>query len=139
MQGFKILAFSALLFFSFSAQADRVWMFKNVIIKDVAVYNKNSGSGTSYQLVQVKFESPTPVNTGCTPTDAHSIVGHYSTGSINSNVQARLSVLLSAQAQGIPVDLLVDENVCNEYQGWNAFGSPAGLGKIFYGVKASQL
>lgn len=133
-------AFIVFLTFVFSANAEaaRVWMFKNVIIKDVAVYNKASGSGTGYQLVQVKFDSPNPVSTDCQPTDAHSMVGYYTTGSINSNVQARLSVLLSAQAQGIPVDLLVEDNGCNEYQGWDAFGSPAGLGKLFYGVKASR-
>lgn len=132
-----IVSFLIALLLPALANADRVWMFQGVIVKDVAVYNKKSDSGTNYQLVQVKFDSSDLVDTGCAPTDQHKTVGFYAS-SINSNVQARISVLLSAQAQGIPVDLLVEESDCNEYHRWDAFGAPAGLGKLFYGVKASQ-
>lgn len=49
-------------------------------------------------------------------------------------MQLRYSTLLSAQAQGTPVDILIDTGVCNTNSNWNRHGSPFGLGRKMVGI-----
>lgn len=122
---------SLLLFLSSSyVHAARDWAFQGVYVDDVLVYNMSG-----YNVVTVKMKDAGELNTGCGPTDEHHIVSYWYGGDVTSTTQTWLSLLLSAQAQGFPINMWVDMNQCGTSAGWNAFGSPEGLGLRFFGVR----
>ena len=57
---------------------------------------------------------------------------------LNTTVQTWVSVLLSAQAQDLPVDLWVDMNECSSGSQWTHYGAPSGLGLRLMGVKIAK-
>ncbi|MEC8880129.1 MAG: hypothetical protein VYC49_08275 [Pseudomonadota bacterium] len=122
---------SLLLFLSSSyVHAARDWAFQDVYVDDVLVY-----SMSGYNVVTVKMKDVGQINTGCAQTDQHHIVSYWTTGGLGSNVQTWVSLLLSAQAQKFPVNLLVEMNTCSTGAEWDAFGSPEGLGLKLFGVR----
>ena len=131
----KKIAFSLVVFFISCgvANADREWAFRDVHVEDVLVYNKDG-----YNVVTVLMRDDVVSNTGCPPTDTHNIVSYWYKGYLNTTVQIWVSVLLSAQAQDLPVDLWVEMTDCGTSGGWVAFGAPSGLGLSLQGVRISK-
>ena len=125
----RLFLFLYLVLISGQLQAARVWLYENVYVEDVSTYTVGSNV-----IMQVKLKDY-PNNTGCAPADAHGVVYMNTTGDFNANWQLQYSTFLSAQAQGLPIDVLVDDAICNTSSGWYDFGSPAGLGFKFYGVR----
>lgn len=124
---YEIFVFLAAAVFLNAAHAQGVW-HEDLIVEDVSFYIKDS------KIIQIKFEN-FPNNTGCAPADAHGIV-YINTGQVfDPNWHLQYSTFLSAQAQGVPVDVYVDSAVCNTASGFYDFGPPAGLGLKFYGVR----
>ncbi|NQY83865.1 MAG: hypothetical protein HRT34_03540 [Alcanivorax sp.] len=127
------LVFSLSLFFLCSgAVAAKEW-FSNLQVEQVLVYTDHG-----YNIVTAKFSNDHMLETNCTPTDTHNIVSYWTKNGISTTLQSWISVLLSAQAQQLPVDILVDVSNCNNSASWTAFDNPLGLGAAFYGVKASR-
>ncbi|MFP1678695.1 hypothetical protein ACLD02_08340 [Alloalcanivorax sp. C16-2] len=116
------------------SQAARQWAFQEIYVKDVLVYNQGGNNVVTVRMAGV----PSDNNVGCNPTDAHHIVSFWYDGSINTTVQTWVSVLLSAQAQDLPVDLWVDMNNCSSGSQWNHYGAPYGLGLRLMGVKIAK-
>lgn len=116
-----------LSFFSSSAMAARD-KIEDVSISEVIVYNDQG-----LNIITVKFESDSPIGTGCTPTDAHNMVSYWTSSSLGT-ASNWLSVLLSAQAQGLNVDLYIG-GTCNTGNTWTEYGQPYGLGQQFWGAK----
>ncbi len=115
-----------------NAHAAREWLFNDVIVEDVGIYSKVI-SGNSYTVMYVKLSGVSDPD--CAPTNDYGVV-HNAVSGVNfgGNMQLRYSTLLSAQAQGTPVDILVETGSCNTNSNWNRNGDPAGLGRKMVGV-----
>ncbi len=125
-----VIAFLIMSFVSPVANAAKVWLYEDVLVEDASFYTVGGNS-----IMQVKVTEH-PGNTGCAPADEHGIVYMNSSANFGANWQFVYSTILSAQAQGTPVDILVDDAVCNSSSGtYYNFGPPEGLGLKFYGVR----
>ncbi len=109
------------------------WDIKGVSVEDVLVYRDNG-----YNVMTVDFSSESPANTGCTPTDEHKIASTWGSNPFGSLQQSMMSVLLSAQAQGLAVDLMVNTSNCSTGGQWDTYISPTGLGIELKGVRISS-
>ena len=125
----------ALMGFASVASAGRVWV-DDVIIDEVGVFTEKS-SGTYYQVIYVKSESLKQSQVLCSPTQSHGIVSVMSTGDFSSVHQARYSTLLSAHAQGLKVDLLINDSDCSTSALYDKDGAPNGRGATLVGVVIS--
>ena len=126
VKGFFVVFLMALSSHSF---ADRVWLDQNLMVEDVVVYSQYEK-----RVITVRVSSNEPLNVGCAPTDTHGIFSYWTKADFNGAAKTRVATLLAAQAQQLPVRILVDVGICNTYSGWNAYGEPFGLGGAFYGV-----
>lgn len=126
----KTLFFIFSVCISIEASAARMWLQSSIKIDDVLVYN-HSG----YNIITVKASPESLFETGCAATDTHGIFSFWTQSGLGGTYQSWLSLLLSAQAQELDVNLFVDTSICNTSATWNAFGNPLGLGVPFYGVR----
>lgn len=126
----SIIFFAFAALFSMEASAGRLWLHSSLKVDEVLVYNSNG-----YNMITVKVTPPSVLETGCAPTDTHNIFSFWTQGGLNGAHQSWVSLLLSAQAQDLEVDLLVDTSNCNTSTTWTAFGNPLGLGAAFYGAR----
>jgi hypothetical protein len=115
------------------AYAAPEWAFQKVSVKDILVYYQDGNN-----VVTVQFDAPVLEDTGCAPTDTHHIVSYWNNTVLKGTIRTWVSVLLSAQAQGLPVDLWVDMNNCSTGNQWDTFGTPAGLGLRLFGVRIAK-
>ena len=122
-----------LVLFSSIASSNEVWLQQELLVEDVLVYSRDG-----YSVMSVQFSSSEPLNSGCAPTDTHNMLSYWYKGDFNGAMRARISTLLSAQAQQLPIRVMVDFGTCNQIQGWDAFGAPLGLGAPFYGVRVMR-
>ena len=109
------------------------WAFQDVFIEDILIYSANGQN-----VVTVKMEGAGVVDTNCGPTDQHRIVSYWVSDDFSSIAQGWVSLLLSAQAQSLPVNLFVDMDSCETSTGWYDFGNPTGLGLQFLGVQVKN-
>ena len=115
-----------------NAHAAREWLFNDVIVEDVGIYSKVI-SGNSYTVMYVELSGISDQD--CAPTNEHGVVHNLVSGvNFGGNMQMRYSTLLSAQAQGTPVDILVDTSSCNTNSNWNRNSGSPGLGRQMVGV-----
>ncbi len=126
----KIILATLALIFSAEAVAGRMWLDNSVKVDEVLVYH-NSG----YNIITVKVSPSEALETGCVPTDTHNIFSYWTQGGLGGATQSWVSLLLSAQAQGLEVNLLANTANCNTSTTWTAFGNPLGLGVAFYGAR----
>lgn len=125
----RILGIIIVAVFCGQVSADMVWVGSHRI-KSVMVYNENNRN-----VITVRFKENAVFDTGCAPTDQHGIVSFLYKSDLNNTHQGLLSVLLSAQAQSLPVNVLLDADDCNTSSVWGRFGNPAGLGLNLLGVE----
>lgn len=114
----------AILVLSWSVQAGASTLWINSVqVEEVLLQSKGG-----YQAVTVRYSGGDATMPICAPTEQHRIVSFWTGGDFSAFVQGWLSLLLSAQAQRLTVDLAVDSGNCNTAALWGAFGSPEGLG-----------
>lgn len=124
------VSFLFLLFSLIPCHAAKNWLYEDVLIDDVSVYSMGS-----YTVMQVKLKN-FPTNTNCAPANEHGLVYMNASQQFGANWQLQYSTFLSAQAQGLPVDVLVDDAICNTDASTSYdFGGARGLGLKFYGVR----
>jgi len=128
----EVLA-AALLLLCCKASAALEWKFKNVKIKEAAVYREVTSSGSSFFTLEITIEGHQ--QTGCGPTDTHGVITKTTQNAFSSNWQMRYSTILSAQAQGLPVDILVNNSSCHTGSSWAAKGDPTGRGWELEGIR----
>lgn len=124
--------FIAVLFLVSSSVAwsNPVWLEKELLVEDVLVYSQGR-----YSVMSIKFSSSEALNSGCVPTDTHQMLSYWYEGDFNGAMRSRISTLLAAQAQELPIRVFADLSDCNTVQVWDAYGAPYGLGARFYGVR----
>ncbi|MBF1801154.1 hypothetical protein [Alloalcanivorax profundimaris] len=110
--------------------ADQVWLDQDLMVEDVVVYSQYDKN-----VMTVRVSSNEPLSVGCAPTDTHGIFSYWTSADFNGAAKTRVATLLAAQAQRLPIRILVDVGNCNTYGGWSAYGEPFGLGVAFYGVR----
>lgn len=105
------------------------------MVKNVSTYHTGHENVLTVQI----DPSPQMISTGCIPTDAHHSVSFRTTSSLaSSSAGVWTSVLLSAQAQNLPVDIYVDPNVCNKSPRGDLYGEPKGFGLKLHGVRLAN-
>jgi hypothetical protein len=117
-----------------NAAEARDWI-KGLRVVDVISYNDGG-----FNVITAKF-SETGSNlasVSCAPTASHLIASHWTSKQFTPAVQVWFSTLLSAQAQDMYVDILVDIANCNQGSVYDFYGSPNGLGVGLWGVRASK-
>lgn len=115
-----------LIFFPVESSADRVWLYEGVYVEDVSAFADN---GFMVLLVKMKGHDTTG---SCASANAGYIFSNTSSN-FSSNWQIMYSTILSAQAQGLPVDFLIDDTTC--HTGSTYAGYPNGMGMKFKGVR----
>ncbi|MFP1678699.1 hypothetical protein ACLD02_08365 [Alloalcanivorax sp. C16-2] len=126
MKGIFVVLLLSLSSYSF---ADRVWLDQDLMVEDVAVYTRYEKN-----VMTLKVSSSEELNLGCPPTDTHHIFSFWTKADFNGAIRTQISTLLSAQAQQLPIRILVDIGNCNT-SGWDGYGAPLGLGVAFFGVR----
>lgn len=126
-------ALSGLLLLTISSPsfAARVWLFKSVHVEEVAVVNVG---GTHAVRIALSDVSGTQ-SYSCAPTQESGVVSLWGS-SVTATMSALLSTALAAQAQGVKVDVLVEDSSCNTGNTWdNGSGKPTGLGLNLNGIR----
>lgn len=128
----KIRLITAIFFLALSAYAEaaQVWL-EDLMVDDVSFFITPVDG---YKIIQIRFESFP--STTCASANSHNVVYIPASSVFDANWQMVYSTFLSAQAQGLPVDVLINDAHCNMASGHYDFGSePEGLGVRFYGVR----
>ncbi|MDF1782097.1 MAG: hypothetical protein P1U67_12430 [Alcanivoracaceae bacterium] len=89
---------------------DNVWLFKGVYIEEVTFYD--GGSDNILQLRLSDVSQPTETFT-CGPTSQAGVVGLTAGSGNQDKIRANLSAALAAQAQHLPVDVIVNKAGCD--------------------------
>lgn len=95
-------------------QAARVWEIENNYIEEASIY-QDTVSGTGYNVLLVKLKNP--ISTGCALSDSSRTVTYWTPNEPAPAVSLWLSALLSAQAQGLKVDIRTENANCNPTYG----------------------
>ena len=132
----KIVIYVGLVFFCLCSSqlfAQRVWLFKNVLIEDVSFLSISGWNITQIKLSDVS--SPT-ASYSCAPTSVEGIVSVRSESGNTDRVKLLMSAALAAQAQGLLVDVLVDTSNCSTSGTFTNGTSTPGMGLYLSGIKA---
>lgn len=88
------------------------WIFEDVLIETVTAMHDGGHS-----IYQIKLQGNLPV-TNCPPTDSTKVVSLWTESGSPADVwDTMYSTALTAQAQGLPVDIYVNEKSCNTSKG----------------------
>lgn len=128
----KVLIYILLSTFPALSIAARDTWITEVMVESVASYNPYG-----INVITVKFSIPDgrTLNTSCGITNQNLIVSHTTSHDWSRAYQGHIAVLLSAQAQQIPVDLLIDPAICSS-ETYGRFAN--GVGALFVGVVANH-
>lgn len=107
--------FAALMIGALSqVQAALVWEIKDNYVSEVSIHH-DYVAPTYYHVVSVKLKNA--IATGCALSDSSRTVTYFINSDIPAVVSLWYSTLLSAQAQGLKVDIKTDNAVCNPTYG----------------------
>lgn len=133
MKNKMIFLMLPLLIFSSASQAATVWLFEDVMVEDVTMLSSDGNKAVVLKLSDVVVDDDN-YTFNCSPTTSGNVVAHWDTG-VDGLMQALLSTALSAQAQGLKVDINVDPSVCADGAHWWDGDAPHGAGLKFYGIR----
>lgn len=106
----KLLAVFAFLGVASQAQATYVWEIQDNYVDQVAIYFEVV-SGTGYHVMAVTLKNP--ISTGCALADSTRTINVWVASDTSRVMSLWYSTLLSAQAQGLKVDIRTDNSICN--------------------------
>ncbi|MCC1495824.1 hypothetical protein [Alcanivorax sp. 1008] len=129
--GKHIISFFVVSLMAANANADKVWLFEDVLIEAVVL---SDVSGTIAAQIHMDHANQSDNNSYvCAPTSQNKIVSYWN-GSASSLLQTFLSTAMAAQAQGLRVDIMVDTSSCNTSNNWPNDGAN-GLGFYLQGIR----
>lgn len=111
------------------------WFFKGVTIQDVTFLHSNSKTAVIIKISST--EAPPNRQYSCPATAGRQIVAYWADGTTDFTL-GLLSTAMSAQAQGLEVDINVDLNDCSTATHWWDGVEPHGLGLQLLGIRIKQ-